>query len=208
MPRPPLAMIPEWAVSHPSPGVPFASPIQSFDIQEHSRMNSKQIRGLTVINIADGTQVGTIDQVFLDLAAKQVVGFSITNGVGPFGGARDNAPTVAASGVHSLGPDALTLDDLTAAHAAWVSEAYGALVPLDDVVGRKVMTEGGVNLGDVVALAFDEQTFAVTEVEVSPGFLKTNTHIPLAQLVRIGQDVLVVTDVAVVANTLSGAVAG
>jgi uncharacterized protein YrrD len=208
MPRPPLAMIPEWAISHLSHGVPFASPIHSFDIQEHSHMNSKQIRGLTVINIADGTQVGTIDQVFLDLAAKQVVGFSITNGVGPFGGARDNAPTVAASGVHSLGPDALTLDDLTAAHAAWVSEAYGTLVPLDDVVGRKVMTEGGVNLGDVVALAFDEQTFAVTEVEVSPGFLKTNTHIPLAQLVRIGQDVLVVTDVAVVANTLSGAVAG
>ena len=79
-------------------------------------MNSKQIRGLSVINIADGTQVGTVDQVFLDLAAKQVVGFSITNGVGPFGGARDNAPTVAASGVHSLGPDALTLDDVTAAH--------------------------------------------------------------------------------------------
>ena len=52
-------------------------------------MNSKQIRGLTVINLADGTQVGTVDQVFLDLAAKQVVGFSITNGVGPFGGARD-----------------------------------------------------------------------------------------------------------------------
>jgi sporulation protein YlmC with PRC-barrel domain len=60
-------------------------------------MNSKQIRGLSVINIADGTQVGTVDQVFLDLAAKLVVGFSITNGIGSFGGARNNAPTVAAS---------------------------------------------------------------------------------------------------------------
>ena len=170
-------------------------------------MNSKQIRGLTVINIADGTQVGTIDQVFLDLAAKRVVGFSITNGVGPFGRARDNAPTVAASGVHSLGPDALTLDDVTAAHAAWVGAAYGTLVALDDVVGRGVMTEGGVNLGNVVSLAFDERSFAITEVEVSPGFLKTNTHIPLEQLVRIGQDVLVVTDVEV-ASELAGAVAG
>ena len=163
-------------------------------------MNSKQIRGLSVINIADGTQVGTVDQVFLDLAAKQVVGFSITNGVGPFGGARDNAPTVAASGVHSLGPDALTLDDVTAAHAAWVGAAYGALAPVDDVVGRRVVTEGGTNLGDVVSLGFDEQTFAVTEVEVSPGFLKTNTHIPLDHLVRIGQDVLVVADLAVAAR--------
>jgi sporulation protein YlmC with PRC-barrel domain len=46
-------------------------------------MNSQDMRGLTVISLADGTQVGTIDQVYLDLAAKQVVGFSITNGVGP-----------------------------------------------------------------------------------------------------------------------------
>jgi uncharacterized protein YrrD len=159
-------------------------------------MNSKQIRGLTVINLADGTQVGTVDQVFLDLAAKQVVGFSITNGVGPFGGARDNAPTVAASAVHSLGPDALTLDDVTAAHEAWVAATFGAVVPLEDVVGRRVMTEGGANIGDVVSLGFDERTFAITEVEVSPGFLKAHTHIPLDQLVRIGQDVLVVADSA------------
>jgi len=163
-------------------------------------MNSKQIHGLSVINIADGTQVGTVDQVFLDLAAKQVVGFSITNGVGPFGGARDNAPTVAASGVHSLGPDALTLDDVTAAHAAWVGEAYGTLASLDDVVGRKVITESGTNLGEVVSLGFDDHTFAITKVEVSPGFLKTNTHIPLDHLVRIGQDVLVVADHALAAR--------
>lgn len=167
-------------------------------------MNSKQIRGLTVINLADGTQVGTIDQVFLDLAAKRVVGFSITNGVGPFGGARDKAPTVAASAVHSLGPDALTLDDVTAAHAAWVDATFGAVVPLDDVVGRRVVTEGGANVGDVVSLGFDETTFAITEVEVSPGFLKTHTHIPLDQLVRIGQDVLVVADGAIAAAAVAG----
>jgi sporulation protein YlmC with PRC-barrel domain len=166
-------------------------------------MNSKQIRGLTVINLADGIQVGTVDQVFLDLTAKQVVGFSITsitNGVGPFGGARDNAPTVAASAVHSLGPDALTLDDVTAAHAAWVDATFGAVVPLDDVVGRRVVTEGGVNVGDVVSLGFDDRTFAITEVEVTPGFLRTHTSIPLDRLVRIGQDVLVVADVAIAAS--------
>lgn len=163
-------------------------------------MNSKQIRGLTVIDLADGTEVGTIDQVFLDLAAKQVVGFSITNGVGPFGGGRGNAPTVAASSVHSLGPDALTLDDVAAAHAAWVDAVFGTVVPLDDVVGRRVVTEGGANVGDVVALGFDEQTFAITDVEVSPGFLKTNTSVPLDRLVRIGPDVLVVADAAVPAG--------
>jgi sporulation protein YlmC with PRC-barrel domain len=163
-------------------------------------MNSKDIRGLPVISIADGTHVGTIDQVYLDLGAKQVVGFSITNGVGPFGGARDSAPTVAASRVHSLGPDALTLDDVATAHAAWVGGQYGALVSLDDLAGRKVVTEGGTNVGDVASVGFDEQTFALTEVEVSPGFLKTHTHIPLDYLVRIGQDVVVVADMALAAG--------
>src|SRR4029450_10104271 len=151
-------------------------------------MNSKQIRGLSVINIADGTQVGTVDQVFLDLAAKQVVGFSITNGVGPFGGAGDNAPTGAAAGAHWLGPDALTLDDVTAAHAAWVGGAYGALAPLDDVVGRKVVTEGGTDGG------------AVAAVEVSPGLFQTKTHIPLDHLVRFGPDVLVVAEATAAAS--------
>lgn len=163
-------------------------------------MNSKQIRGLPVIDLADGTQVGTVAQVFLDLEAKQVVGFSITDGVGPFGGARDNAPTVAASAVHSLGPDALTLDDVTAAHAAWVDATFGPVVPLDDVVGRRVVTEGGTNVGDVVSLGFDETTFAITDVEVSPGFLKTHTSVPPDRLVRIGQDVLVVAEAAVAAG--------
>ena len=163
-------------------------------------MNSNQIRGLSVINIADGTQVGTVDQVFLDLAAKQVVGFSITDGVGPFGGGRDNAPTVATSSVHSLGPNAVTLDDVAAAHAAWVGAAYGPLETLHDVVGRKVITEGGTDVGQVAAVAFDERTFALSEVEIAPGFLKNHTHIPLDQLIRIGQDVVVVAEAVIAAN--------
>jgi len=168
-------------------------------------MNSRDIRGLKVISIADGTQVGTIDQVYLDLAAKQVVGFSITHGLGPFGGARDNAPTVAASGVHSLGPDALTLSDVAAAHAAWVDAAYGPLESLDALVGRKVVTEGGTDVGTVAAVEFDERTFAITAVEVSPGLFQTKTHIPLDQLVRFGPDVLVVTEATVAASEPSTA---
>ena len=77
-----------------------------------------------------------------------------------------------------------------------MSAAYGALSTLGDLEGRKVVTEGGANLGVISSVGFDEHTFAVSEVEVSPGFLKANTFIPLDQLVSIGPDVLVVKDVA------------
>lgn len=62
------------------------------------------------------------------------------------------------------------------------------------------MTEGGANVGEVVSVGFDERTFAITEVEVSPGFLRTNMHILLDQLIRIGSDVLVVTEMAALAS--------
>lgn len=64
------------------------------------------------------------------------------------------------------------------------------------MAGREVVTEGGANLGDVVSLGFDERTFAISAAEVSPGFLKANTHVPLDQLISIGQDVLVVANAA------------
>jgi uncharacterized protein YrrD len=163
-------------------------------------MNSNDIHGLPVINLADGSRVGAVDQLYLDLAAKRIVGVSITHGTGPFGGGGDEAPTIAVSAIRSLGPDALTVDDVAAAHAAWVAADYGAIVPLGNVVGRKVMAESGTSEGQVVAVEFDDRTFTLTGVEVSHGFLKSHTRIPLEQIVRFGQDVLVVKDEALAAT--------
>jgi sporulation protein YlmC with PRC-barrel domain len=163
-------------------------------------MNSKDIHGLPVINIADGTRAGTVDELLLDLEAKRIVGVTLSPGTGPFGGGGHERPTIAVSAIHALGPDALTVPDVTAAHEAWVVADYGAMVPLGEVVGRKVLTESGTREGQVAAVEFDDRTFALTGVEVAHGFLKAHTRIPLEQIVRFGQDVLVVTDDALAAD--------
>ena len=158
-------------------------------------MNSKHLKGLALVTIADGTKLGTIDHAFLDLAARRVAGFSISTGGRPLGWAVEAGMAVDAAEVHSLGPDALTLDD-AAAHGAEVNAAYGALVPLGELTKRKVVTEGGVFVGEVASLDFDERTFRVTQVEVSPGFLRRHQRVPADRLVSIGRDVLVVADAA------------
>src|SRR5690242_19063453 len=132
-------------------------------------MNSQDATGLPVINIAAGPKAGTIAHVYLDLAAKQVVGFAIAPDGPRFGGAQEPAPTIAASAVRSLGPDALTVDDLVAAHAAWVGAAYGALLTVDQLAGRPVVTETGAELGHLAAVAFDGETFALTGITVTAG---------------------------------------
>jgi sporulation protein YlmC with PRC-barrel domain len=175
-------------------------------------MNSNDIHGLPVINLADGSRAGTIDELFLDLEAKRIVGVSITHGTGLFGRGGGEAPTIAVSATHALGPDALTVDDVTAAHEAWVAADYGAMVPLGELVGRKVLAESGTREGQVAAVEFDDRTFALTGVEVAHGLLKARTRIPLEQIVRFGQDVLVVRDEALVGEAdhlvASGARAG
>ena len=160
-------------------------------------MNSTRLKGLAVVDLAAGTKLGTVDHAFLDPTAMRVVGFSIAGG--RHGAAGDDGLTVAAAAVRALGPDALTLDDPAAAHAAWVGAAYGSLLPLDELAKRKVVTEGGADVGEVASLEFDDRTFEVTRVEVSPGFFKSNRHLPADQVVRIGPDVVVVADAVVAA---------
>jgi len=157
-------------------------------------MNSKDVTGLPVISIAGGTKVGTIAHIYLDLAAQQVVGFAIAPDGPRFGGAREPAPTVAASAVRSLGPDALTVDDIEAAHAAWVGATYGALLTVDQVAGRPVVTASGTALGQVAAVDFDDETFALTGITVTPGRFRSTTLLPIDRLVQFDADHIVMSD--------------
>jgi sporulation protein YlmC with PRC-barrel domain len=158
-------------------------------------MDSHEVKGRPVVGIADGTRVGTVDRVYLDLAARRVIGFGIATAGRRFGtGAGEPEPTLAASAVRSLGPDALTVEDAAAAHAAWVAGNYQEVTAADDLVGRKVVTEGGTDVGHVAAVEFDAVTFAVTGLAVSSGVFRSKTAIPATSIVRIGPDVVVVAD--------------
>lgn len=163
-------------------------------------MHSNDVTGLPVINIVDGTKVGTIAHIYLDLAAQQVVGFAIAPDGPRFGGTREPAPTVAASAVRSLGPDALTVDDLVTAHAAWVGATYGALLTVDHVAGRSVVTASGTALGQVAAVDFDAETFALTGITVTPGRFRTPTRLPIDRIVQFDADPIVVSDAIMVAG--------
>jgi sporulation protein YlmC with PRC-barrel domain len=57
-----------------------------------------------------------------------------------------------------------------------------------------VTTRGGVTVGTVANVAFEPPSYAFTQIEVSPGLFKTKTTIPIAQVISIGPEVLVVAD--------------
>ncbi len=157
-------------------------------------MNTKQIKGLAVISIADGTKLGSINHLFVDPAGKRVVGFSVGSGHGLLSHEPDQGLIVDAGDVHSLGPDALTLTDASAARGESTNTAYSGLVDADQLTKRKALTEGGTLVGQVASLEFDPVTYRLTGIEVSPGFFKSNRMIPIEQVTNIGEELVKVAD--------------
>lgn len=158
-------------------------------------MNSKQVKGLAVISIADGTKQGSIESASLDFAAKRIVGFVVT----PSDGAKDST-FVTVADVHALGPDALTLDDASKLSAARAEPKGSAIIDLSDLDKHKVVTQGGTFVGQVASVEFDEQSFQLTQLEASPGFFKTNKMVPAEQMMSFGGDMIVVADAVCAAD--------
>ena len=166
-------------------------------------MNSKQIKGISVISIVDGERLGSVDNVYFDPATMQVVGFAIRAHGGLLGSGTGTIVDV--TSVRSLGPDVMTIPDKAAAGGATTSAEYGHLVLLDRLVKRRVVTEGGVFVGQVASLDFDDKAFKLTQIEVSPGFFNTNRSVPVGQVISIGHDVVVVADAVCAADELRAA---
>ncbi len=157
-------------------------------------MNSKQVKGLSVISIADGKKLGSISHIFIDPVQKQVVGFSVGGSHSLLSTDPDQGMVVDAKDVHSLGPDALTLTNTSAARGDATNSSYGGLLDAEQLTKRKVLTEGGTMVGQVASLEFDPATYRITGIETSPGFFKSNQMIPVEQVTNIGEELVLVSD--------------
>lgn len=160
-------------------------------------MNSKHLKGLAVISIADGEKLGTIDRVLVDPAAAKVVGFTVRHGAGgliPIPTDSADEDVIDVDDIHALGKDAVTLNDKGAVRGDQTRARIDSLMDHDQFAKLKVVTEGGTYVGDFVSAEIDERGFGLKELEVSPGFFSSNRHVPMSQVINIGHELIVVSD--------------
>jgi sporulation protein YlmC with PRC-barrel domain len=156
-------------------------------------MNTKRLKGLAVVSIADGRKLGTVHEVYVEPATRQVVSFGLRQAGGLLHAASGPPLVVDTGNVHALGSDALTVADASALREA-AGGGHPGVVSGEDLTKRKVVTEGGTYVGQVVSVELDPATFRLTAIEVSPGFFRSNKQIPDAQVISLGADVVVVSD--------------
>jgi len=164
-------------------------------------VNAKQIKGLPVIGIAEGATLGKVDDVYIDVDARKLLGFVIDaeNSMEVLDGAYLDP-----ADIRSIGPDAVMVDSQEAVRGTSMRREIGSLVNIDSLLKRGVMTQSGVSVGNVSDVEFEPPDFKFTQLEVSPGLFQSNTKIPFAEVMSIGAEMIVVSD-AVAKDATAGA---
>jgi uncharacterized protein YrrD len=154
------------------------------------------VKGLPVITMAEGKQIGKVDDLVVDPERKAVSWLRLHSG-GLLGGERLWVSTEA---VHGVGEDAVTINAEADARAAADAPAALALVKgKRGIIGNKVMTENGERLGEVRDYEFNPDTFALTSLSIPPSMGLAGATLLIAgdKLLTIGEDVIVVANAAV-----------
>ena len=149
------------------------------------------VKGLPVITMAEGKQIGKIDDLIVDPERKAVSWLRLHSG-GMLGGERLWVSTEA---VHGVGADAVTINAEADARApADAPEALALVKAKRGVIGNKVITENGERVGEVRDYEFDPDTFALTSLSVPPGMNVVGEilMIPGDKVLTIGKDMIVV----------------
>jgi sporulation protein YlmC with PRC-barrel domain len=121
------------------------------------------ISGNPVMDTSTATTVGRVQAPIVDPVTQRVIGFRVKKSKGP-------GDVVLWEGLAGLGPDALTVDSaerLAEPPAEWKVRAGSKR----DVLGRKVLTEHGHELGKVRDVEFDPSDGRVTSLMLKDAFV-------------------------------------
>jgi uncharacterized protein YrrD len=172
-------------------------------------IRATELAGRAVVDIDAAEKVGAIDKIILDPDGRRVAGFVVTRTGSGFPGTKAQS-LIPSSGVHAIGPDAVTIRQ-----SAVAGSDIGRLETLprgSDVVGRKVVSEDGRFLGkvrDVLIDRADGRIVGYLLSEHTPGakfdgmFGKDEKkrgeapYLPADAKIRPGRDLIVASEDAV-----------
>jgi sporulation protein YlmC with PRC-barrel domain len=122
------------------------------------------IDGNPVLSTGSAVTVGRIETVVVDPASRRVVGFGVKKSKGP-------GNTLTWEGITAIGPDAVTVD--SEERLADPPEELKRLATIDlDLIGHRVLTDHGRDLGKVKDVEFDPADGRVVTVMVKDEFVE------------------------------------
>jgi len=148
---------------------------------------SAEIRGLRIISISEGTQVGTVKELILNPQTGSLDFFIVDQPTDYFG-----AKVISFNDIVGLGEFALTVPNpLVVQDVSRNAEAQELLKQGVSVIGTKVLTKKGALIGEVQEILFDEETGKISECVFADN--KGERHqVEGQQIITYGKELLII----------------
>ncbi|GBG55060.1 hypothetical protein SPFL3102_01068 [Sporomusaceae bacterium FL31] len=154
----------------------------------------RDLLGLPVLETKNGTQIGEVQEVIVDIDQASVRGIIIANA-----NWFTSEQGIAFNNLHSIGRDAVMVRDAEVIQG--VSEFISSdskVYRLNELLDKHIFTESGLQLGALVDLGFESVTGEIKAYHVSDGVLTDLLYgrmsLPLPQAQIVGQDKVIVPE--------------
>jgi uncharacterized protein YrrD len=156
-------------------------------------IKASALKGRAVVSLAQAEKVGSVSTVIFDPATARVVGVKVRTSL--LGGAK----TLRASDIHSVGDDAITINDRGLLHDHESDAPETKDMPtLEDLLAIKVVSQSGRLLGALGDVEIDPEQFHIVRYEMSGTLWNqiTNSRPGFDAVggLRFGKDLLIVPD--------------
>jgi sporulation protein YlmC with PRC-barrel domain len=149
-------------------------------------MKASALKGMAVISMADGVQIGRVEDVVFDTTNLRVAALVLATS-----GGQSSLPFTS---VHRIGTDAVTVETASAAQRAAPTPPGNALRHLSDMIGLKIVDGEGTYLGDVREVLIDQEVGGIIELEGHRGGMLgvggTTVRVLASDIRGIGPDLL------------------
>ncbi len=152
----------------------------------------KTIIGKDVLSLAQGIRVHTVKDLIIGEGNDAIVALLVDEG-----GLLNSSTVVPIEAVHSFGKDAVVIADASAVVAASSYPRVNSILGRkESLLGKKVFTHTGEQLGSISDMYFEEATGRIGGLEVSGGKLgdlaSGTSYLPIEEIQRSGPDVVFV----------------
>lgn len=151
-------------------------------------LKGRNMIGKSIIAYATGEKVAQVRDLIFDYHKNQVLGFLVVEQ-----GWLKKGKAVATAAVRSIGPDSIIISHKDAVKDLTQLPVLKAVVEEDQaLIHAQILTLNGQNLGTIIDLYFDDQTWRVKGYEASGGLFADiysgRSFIPAPQTIEIGKD--------------------
>lgn len=177
-----------------TPDRPASERVADAKSMRDDKKTGKQLIGMPVIALSDGTEVGQIHDVIYNSKEGRLIGVTIPIAGGFFGGGK--TLLLRTEQMFAMGEDAVTIQSASGLEEiSRKADEFGDEAGIA-VLGKRLMTDDGTFLGKIVDVLIDRTTRRITAYEVSGGLwgdlMRGQTDVPIEHITAVGNDVVIV----------------